>query len=153
MVTAVKDDFDEFIEMIEKSDDRAAAILCASLLNRTLQEALMTHMRPTLFLEERDRIFRKNGPLATFHSRIVLADALSIIDEYVSADLFAILKVTTTFEHRDYWMLIDLGPKIYERLKMKKVPQNTRGALIEATKRIGKKLMDYSPAKNVDALV
>jgi DNA-binding MltR family transcriptional regulator len=88
-----------FIEHFESSADRSTAIVGAANLDETLRDAIRSRLIARLSRKDEDRIFRDNGPLATFSAKIDVAYALGIVGKRSRGDLHLIRKIRNEFAH------------------------------------------------------
>lgn len=80
------------------SNDREAAILGTSMVDRGLEVALQSKF-VDLSKRQKEVIFEGSGPLASFSSKIKIAHALGLISIRVKEDLEKIRSVRNVFAH------------------------------------------------------
>ena len=77
---------------------RAAAIVACTLVESSLEGSLLSKMT-TLTDAEIVNLFSREGPLSTFHGKILVAQALGIIGRSTKRDLETIKTVRNAFAH------------------------------------------------------
>lgn len=87
-------DINKFSKKMHSESDRACAILGASLLDAKLENLFTQNI--TKFQNE---LLKGTGPITTFSARILLASALSWINEPVQKDLDTIRVIRNDFSH------------------------------------------------------
>ena len=78
--------------------DRAAVLICASLLDHALETAILSYFVQLDQNEHRD-IFAEDGPLSTFSAKIRLAYALGIFGPNTKKDLVVIQSIRNAIAH------------------------------------------------------
>jgi DNA-binding MltR family transcriptional regulator len=73
-------------------------IASTAVIENALRQTLKKVMRPMSATQE-DRIFESFGPLSTFNTRILMAHALSIVDDGVYKELEAFRRIRNKFAH------------------------------------------------------
>ncbi len=93
---------DEFLRImtdIEHMDNRAAALVLASLIDNLLEFAIKFRFVP-LKGDDFDKLFRNpTAPLASFSAKITLAHALGLCDEVMRRQLDIMRSVRNAFAH------------------------------------------------------
>lgn len=80
-------------------DDRAIALICATVLEQSIERAMLHKLVPLSGAEER-RIFSDDGaPLASFDAKIRIAFALGVIGPLARTDLGTIRSIRNAFAH------------------------------------------------------
>lgn len=90
------DRYNEIISIFHTESDRAAAILTGSYLEVLLEKLLRTKFIQSPVVED---LFKGNGALSTFSSRIALCFALGYIEETTYRDLNLVRKIRNHFAH------------------------------------------------------
>ncbi|HEX3367851.1 hypothetical protein, partial [Phenylobacterium sp.] len=85
-------------EELKTASDRAVAVVVASILDRSLEDALLGWMR-TLSAGDREALFSTRGVLASFSAKIDLAFAFKIYGPNTRADLHTIREIRNLFAH------------------------------------------------------
>jgi hypothetical protein len=85
-------------EELRIASDRAAAVVIASILDRSLEESLLEWMRE-LSAEDRKNLFSAHGVLASFSAKIDLAYAFKIYGPKTRADLHTMREIRNLFAH------------------------------------------------------
>lgn len=83
---------------IERSSDRAAAILSAAFVEDRLSDALKARLHQDKKITE--EMFRPSGPLGSFSSKIGLAFMIGMLSKETVTDLYIIKDVRNEFAHR-----------------------------------------------------
>ncbi|WP_422373297.1 MltR family transcriptional regulator [Hoeflea sp.] len=83
---------------LDRSDDRAAAIIVSTHLEDDLKEFILSKMVP-LTQSEIGEIFIGDSPISTFSAKINLAYALGLIGKQARHDLSLIRHIRNTFAH------------------------------------------------------
>lgn len=110
--------------------DRANAILVAALLEQSLEDAIITHLkltpreaRPLLFADQ-------EGGLSNFAMKIKLAYALGIVEESIKAELTKIKNIRNVFAHTRADVTFQT-PEIADACNLLQIPQTvTFGGLL-----------------------
>jgi hypothetical protein len=80
--------------------DRAAVLVCVSLLEQTLEDAIWHRAATEQAKEERERFFNENGGVATsLAEKIFLAYVLGVIGPETRRDLTRIRQIRNVFAH------------------------------------------------------
>lgn len=82
----------------ERATDRHASIILSTQLEGELGEAIEVRL-PRRDKKSLERLYSRDGPLASFYSKIELASALAIIDEDSRSDLHDIRGIRNAFAH------------------------------------------------------
>ncbi len=93
-----EESFKLFQELVTDDNDRACAIIAASLLEDNLISLFQAHMR-SLSNEWYEKIFEGNGPLASFSSLIKTGYVLEYYDNEARRNLDTIREIRNTFAH------------------------------------------------------
>ncbi len=89
---------DLFNEEIKCASDRSCAIVCAAILDNSLQNILLSYLTEDSKTQN-NNLFSQNGPLATFSSKIILSYRLGLISKYEHDKLNLIRKIRNYFAH------------------------------------------------------
>jgi len=92
------DEADRIMVGLHQQNDRAAAIVGASLVESTLQELIGSAMLNNA-LDLPEKLFENRGPLSDFNSKILIAQAFGLISDRMASDLQRIRKVRNCFAH------------------------------------------------------
>jgi hypothetical protein len=84
---------------MELADDRAAAIVAASLVETSLTLVIIKRLREPLDDVEIKRLFEGRGVLSTFEYKIDIGFALNLYDKLVRDDLHKIREIRNQFAH------------------------------------------------------
>lgn len=90
------DRYNEIVHIFHTESDRAAAILAGSYLEVLLEKLLRTKFIQNPVVED---LFKGNGALSTFSSRIMLCFALDYISENTYRDLNLVRRIRNHFAH------------------------------------------------------
>jgi DNA-binding MltR family transcriptional regulator len=90
---------DHLLEVLTKLDDRAAAIMAASMLETFLSAAIAYSFRRFPKEADYESIFGGSGPLATFSAKILTGYHMSVISADVRHDLKIIKNIRNNFAH------------------------------------------------------
>src|SRR5260370_33001264 len=97
MIWAIDEPHEQAMEEVISGPDRVVAIVTAALVEDRLDT--LVHAR----LRKRDEVggemFRSNGPLGTFSTKIDLAFLIGIYSDRTRKDLHAIRKIRNEFAH------------------------------------------------------
>ncbi|MGP8250501.1 MAG: MltR family transcriptional regulator [Terracidiphilus sp.] len=89
------EEFEKFLETLQKESDRGAVLISAALLDdlleRCMHSFLLDHSRVDQLLD--------NGPLGSFGARILAAFALGMLSESEYQDCERVRKVRNSFAH------------------------------------------------------
>jgi DNA-binding MltR family transcriptional regulator len=102
MAFFVPKDIEAILDELKDENDRAVALVGASLVEHTLQEAIRSVLRPfddKDNAELKDRIFGNRGIFSGLSAKILGAFVLSIIGKQAQRDLELINKIRNTFAH------------------------------------------------------
>lgn len=91
-------DIQPFLDEFNKETDRGAVLVCASVLDETLKELLMTFFPDTP--SSKSLLSGGNAPIGTFSSRIDLCHALGLIQDDEHKELTLIRKIRNEFAHK-----------------------------------------------------
>lgn len=80
------------------SDDRTAAIVGASLVESALQQRLVQSF-DSRAKDLELRLFEDRGPLSDFNSKILIAQAFSVVPDRLADDMQRIRKIRNCFAH------------------------------------------------------
>lgn len=109
-----------FFEELAGESERAAAILVAAWIDELLKRKLAE-----LFLrgnsEARDRLFKADGPFASFAAKINAAFCAGWLDSDVHHDLGVIRKIRNEFAHKIHGLSME-SPEIRELVESFRVP-------------------------------
>lgn len=83
---------------LHHQEDRAAAIIGASLVESVLQERLIKSFANGAEGLERG-LFEDRGPLSDFNSKILVAQAFAVISDDMAADMQRIRRIRNCFAH------------------------------------------------------
>src|SRR5690242_13563508 len=86
-------------ELSYGTSDRAAAVLLGAVVEDTLRDWILVHMREDLNARDRARLFGPEGALGTFSSKTMLAYALKIVGPITRHDLDLIRTLRNEFAH------------------------------------------------------
>jgi DNA-binding MltR family transcriptional regulator len=89
---------EEMMLALHKEGDRTAAIVGASMVESALQE-LITSSLKSRETDIAERLFDNRGPLSDFNSKIVVAQAFSVITDGMADDLQRIRRIRNCFAH------------------------------------------------------
>jgi hypothetical protein len=78
--------------------DRAAVLVCVSLLEQALEDAVWAHSAPHA-RKERDKFFTEGGVATSLAEKIFLAFVLGVIGPSIRSDLTRIRQVRNVFAH------------------------------------------------------
>ena len=92
-------DVREAIDEIYAADDRAAAIVGASLLDTRIEAAIRARLIDDERSELLDGLVGERGPIGAFGTRIRLGFALGIYGPETKRDLLDIAKIRNAFAH------------------------------------------------------
>lgn len=92
------EDIFEHVSYTQKAEDRAIAIIEASQLENTLEEAITTKM-VDLNADDYRELFKGEAPLSSFGTKIKLGFALGLFGKHTRKDLEAIRWIRNTFAH------------------------------------------------------
>jgi hypothetical protein len=81
------------------SNDRATAVMMASVVDMAIQNLLIKRLRSDLKPAERRDLFGERGPLGTFSAKINMAYAVGAIGPIAHADLHLIRTIRNEFAH------------------------------------------------------
>ncbi|UVK36839.1 Abi family protein [Mesorhizobium sp. AR10] len=109
---------------IEKRSHAGFALVAGQILDTTLEEVLVNHM-PGLNKDMRKRLFSGFGPLATFSSRIHIAEALGLIDKTFAKELHKMRVIRNMFAHSMRTLHFE-DEKVLELLAKLSEPSNGR---------------------------
>lgn len=104
VVSYVPQDIEAILADLQEENDRAVAIVGASMVEYALEQALQATMRafdPTKRQDKDDleRLFGGNGPFSGMSAKILAAYALRIIGPSTRRDLDLINKIRNAFAH------------------------------------------------------
>lgn len=97
------EDWSDFRERYESSDDRSCAILCAAYLDDCLDVLVRSALMGNN--DAKNRLFSDMMPLSSFSAKINIAFCLSLIHDTVYDDLHRIRRIRNEFAHR----IVDLN--------------------------------------------
>lgn len=86
-----------FLGKIHKESDRGAALMAASILDEVLREIILNFLIENKTIEKLVDGF--NAPIGTFHSRILAAYAMGLIEEQEFVEIEIIRKIRNSFGH------------------------------------------------------
>jgi hypothetical protein len=125
MTFFVPKDIEAILEELKDENDRAVALVGASLIEHALQEAIRSVLRP--FSDNADlneRVFGNRGLFPGLSSKITGAFVLKIIGKQTQRDLELINKIRNTFAH-DMNPLDFSYPEIKSRCSELHIPKNS----------------------------
>lgn len=93
-----KSEINGIIDALGKETDYAAAITGAALLEAEL-ESLLAGKLKTRTEEFMSRVFSNRGPMADFHSKILIAEGFGYITSPMAAEISAIKDIRNAFAH------------------------------------------------------
>jgi DNA-binding MltR family transcriptional regulator len=100
---------------LEKEDDRTIAIISVALIEAVLERIIihrLNYKTPALI----GQLFQNRGPLADFHSKILVATAFGIVGHGAAEELHRIKIVRNVFAHTAKKLTFDT-PEIASELK------------------------------------
>jgi hypothetical protein len=98
MANNLTQEFVEHVRTLTNQTHAGYALVGASAIDNSLEEALLTRMVP-LSSTLAERLFEGYGPLASFSSRIDIAFALGIISAETRSHLLTIKQIRNEFAH------------------------------------------------------
>lgn len=104
-----------FLEFLGESD-RSAVILGTAKLDQMLCNLLTSFLLPNI--SSADELFDGDGPLSSFHSRILLAHRLGLIDIYFVRALHLIRRIRNSFAHETSGGTLDTHKDRIRELRM-----------------------------------
>lgn len=132
------DEIDRIFDELDGSSDRASAILITACLETDLSSCVCHWLQADEQLVQ--KLQSRDGPVSSFYSAIVLAEALQIIDAETAAALDRIRKIRNAFAHSQRSIDFKTPELLAECMSLK-----TRGML--------KKLQEYGvPADDINGL-
>ena len=100
MWNVISDEELKAVQGLQHDSDRAAAIVCASLVETHLERALTSILKNNP--EVASQLFRSSGPLGSFSAKIRLAYLMSLISDSFYRDLSTMKDVRNRFAHEIY---------------------------------------------------
>ncbi|MCU6453979.1 hypothetical protein LPN01_07810 [Sphingomonas sp. A2-49] len=97
---------------LHRESDRTAAIVGASMVESALEELITSSLKSEA-TDIAEKLFENRGPLSDFNSKIVVAQAFSVITDRMADDLQRIRKVRNCFAHAR--LLIDFENPLIAR--------------------------------------
>jgi len=91
--------FNELKKEFASGSDRGMTIVSASMLDNLLKQLLETLLIENLKPSESERLFRNNGPLSNYSSKILMAHSLGLISDFEKKLLNNIRSVRNRFAH------------------------------------------------------
>jgi hypothetical protein len=91
----------EVINEINSGSHRSVAIVWGAIVEEALEDSLSRAMKH-LTRPEKELLFERNGPLATFSSKIIIAYRIQILDKVQQSYLNRIRHVRNAFAHGLY---------------------------------------------------
>lgn len=91
-------DVDAFTASLNLLSDQAVALVCAALVERSLERVMLSRLR-RLTKTMHNELFAGLGPLASFSAKIKLAYALGIVGPEAVADLTKVKDIRNQFAH------------------------------------------------------
>ena len=105
-VGAAGEVFNEFLNEFQRETDRAAAVLAAAFLDDQLGRLLKASLVSDH--EYVEALFHRNGPAASFSSRISLAYAIGLIGLDEAKDLHRVRDIRNAFAHQLHGLSFDV---------------------------------------------
>jgi len=99
--------FDELLLRLHQESDRAKIILLSSILDDLLEYRLSKRIKPSINTEQTDYLFRFEGPLGTFSSRIELGYAFGFIEPDIASQLNTIREMRNACAHSKFVLSFD----------------------------------------------
>lgn len=90
----------KILREIDRSNDRAVAIVGGSLVENYLALALLTRLRQLDNAEQKELFGLESSLLATFHAKIQLGYALNLYSGSVLSDLRTVKRIRNMFAHQ-----------------------------------------------------
>lgn len=91
-------DVKAILDGLDKESDRGAALVGTALLDAALEKVLIRRMKNDS-KELRSQLFQNRGPLADFHSKIVIALAFDAINTMMEFELQILRSIRNAFAH------------------------------------------------------
>ena len=80
-------------------DDRAAAIMYAAMLERSLELALMSRFVSDQEMKNMVFSYQNDGPLSTYNSKVLIGYAIGLYGKEMMKDMKLILSIRNAFAH------------------------------------------------------
>ena len=99
-------EIERIMDSLRDGTDLSAAIIATAILEASLEKLLVkkfTYKYPDLV----GQIFTNRGPLADFHSKILIANAFGIITSNLAGELHSIKAIRNTFAHTKFPISFD----------------------------------------------
>jgi DNA-binding MltR family transcriptional regulator len=97
----LQNEYEEILKEVEKeienSSDRGIALICGSILDSQLRENLINFLLKSDKLDK--DLFKGNGPLATFDSKIKMSFYLGLISKHEMNNLIYLQRIRNKFAH------------------------------------------------------
>lgn len=101
-------DFNKFLAEFSGESDRAAVILGSARLEILLGQLLSVYLLPNT--DSRDELLEGDGPLSSFHARILTSYRLGLIDANFVKALHLTRRIRNTFAHEGAGCDLNAGP-------------------------------------------
>jgi hypothetical protein len=102
-------DFDDLLLRLHKETDRAKIILLSTILEDLLEYHIASCIKVKLTPPQTEYVFRLDGPLATFSSRIELAYVFGFVEPEIARQLNVIREMRNACAHSKYELSFDHG--------------------------------------------